>query len=235
MIITCPKCATRYEAQDDAFRPEGRKVKCSTCSHNWFQLPPELEVSNEMGPEEDYAADFQEAAGPVADVESEAAKLAAASRAASASFANQRARRQGNITGWATFAVFISVLVATAYFARVGIVKLVPASAQLYAQIGLPVNIRGLEFTNVQYLREFENGVPILSVSGEIVNVSAEAMHLPRLRFGLFDGEEHEIYHWTMAVARDPLEPTGSMRFSTRLAAPPDSAQHVQVRFVQGS
>jgi hypothetical protein len=35
-----------------------------------------------------------------------------------------------------------------------------------------------------------------------------------------------------MAVGREPLDPDVGVNFATRLAAPPDSAREVQVRFV---
>ena len=37
MIITCPECATRYQIDASGFPDEGRDVKCTSCSHKWFQ------------------------------------------------------------------------------------------------------------------------------------------------------------------------------------------------------
>ncbi len=221
MIITCPNCATRYEAPEASFLPNGRRVKCSSCANVWHEGP--------KTPDDESVG--EETTAPPHDVEREAARLAAASRNASVQFANQRAERQINVRGWATLAAMLAVVTFGAYWARVEIVRMFPASAGLYARAGMPVNIRGLEFVQINYEREFENGVPILTVQGAVMNPTSEVLQVPRLRFGLFDEARHEVYHWTMAVGREPLGPRESVTFSTRLAAPPDAARQIQIRF----
>jgi len=39
MILTCPSCEKRFQVPDGALGESGRKVKCSSCSHVWFQAP----------------------------------------------------------------------------------------------------------------------------------------------------------------------------------------------------
>ena len=61
MILTCPNCATRYEADAAKFLPAGRKVRCAKCGHTWHQPAPAPEEANsqddidalfDMSPEE---------------------------------------------------------------------------------------------------------------------------------------------------------------------------------------
>jgi predicted Zn finger-like uncharacterized protein len=40
MIITCPQCATRYQADAIKFQPAGRNVRCAKCGHVWHQDAP---------------------------------------------------------------------------------------------------------------------------------------------------------------------------------------------------
>jgi predicted Zn finger-like uncharacterized protein len=237
MIITCPNCATRYEAPEESFEPDGRKVKCSNCRNTWFQTVGEAEVVSvfDTPAVADTAANVQREADKPLSIEEEAARLAAASRRASAGFASRQAMRRGSLVGWSTLAAVVCVFMAFGYWGRVEVVKLFPAAASIYAKIGLPVNVRGLEFANVRYLREFENGVPILNVTGEIINVTDEMLQVPRVRFGLYDVSQHEVYHWTMAIGREPLEPADAVTFSTRLAAPPEAAREVQIRFIESA
>lgn len=42
MILTCPECATQYVVKDGAIPPEGRKVRCASCKHSWFQSPEDF-------------------------------------------------------------------------------------------------------------------------------------------------------------------------------------------------
>jgi len=37
MILTCPACDTRYQADEANFPPAGRKVRCAKCGHVWHQ------------------------------------------------------------------------------------------------------------------------------------------------------------------------------------------------------
>ncbi len=37
MMLVCPSCDSRYMIGADAIGPEGRKVRCANCGHEWFQ------------------------------------------------------------------------------------------------------------------------------------------------------------------------------------------------------
>jgi predicted Zn finger-like uncharacterized protein len=39
MILTCPSCEKHFQVPDGAIGAEGRKVRCSSCRHVWFQEP----------------------------------------------------------------------------------------------------------------------------------------------------------------------------------------------------
>lgn len=40
MIITCPRCSTRYVIDPAVLVPNGRAVGCTNCGHHWTQAPP---------------------------------------------------------------------------------------------------------------------------------------------------------------------------------------------------
>ncbi len=50
MILTCPSCATRYVVPDSAIGHEGRRVRCASCKHSWFQEGAELAARPETAP-----------------------------------------------------------------------------------------------------------------------------------------------------------------------------------------
>ncbi len=39
MELTCPNCQTAFEMPDEMMRPQGRKVRCSNCTHSWVAYP----------------------------------------------------------------------------------------------------------------------------------------------------------------------------------------------------
>jgi predicted Zn finger-like uncharacterized protein len=69
MILTCPECSTRFQVPAESLG-EGRTVRCSRCSHRWFQ-EPEREEAVAAAPEEPVAEGVVEAedAAPVEEVD----------------------------------------------------------------------------------------------------------------------------------------------------------------------
>jgi predicted Zn finger-like uncharacterized protein len=113
---------------------------------------------------------------------------------------------------------------------RADIVRMVPAMASLYAAIGMPVNVRGLEFRDVKIGSE-DDGMNVLVVEGTIVSTSRHAVEVPRLRFSLRNVAGREIYSWTAQAGRSVLGPGESLPFRSRLSSPPEDAHDVLVRF----
>ncbi|WP_333823683.1 zinc-ribbon domain-containing protein [Pinisolibacter sp.] len=132
-------------------------------------------------------------------------------------------------------AVFLAAcLVLTGvYVFRQKIVATAPDLAGLYSALGAPVNLRGLIFGRIETLREIDNGQPVLVVEGSVSNVSPQMRELPALRFALRGPDTQEIYAWSIDPKSTTIDSGDTIRFRTRLAAPPDLATEVQVRFVE--
>jgi predicted Zn finger-like uncharacterized protein len=114
---------------------------------------------------------------------------------------------------------------------RADVVRLLPQTASLYAAIGLPVNLRGLTFSNVTTTAEMHDGVQVLVVEGTIVSASQRAVEVPRLRFSVRNSSGHEVYAWTALPERSVLAPGTTLAFRSRLASPPADLREVLVRF----
>jgi predicted Zn finger-like uncharacterized protein len=136
-----------------------------------------------------------------------------------------RVRRYGAI------AASLIILLGGLVVFRDYVVRFAPGSARLFALTGLEVNLRGLEFRDIVYAREFEDGIPVLAVRGEIVNVTEEPVLLPEIRFSLRDSRSQEVYYWTGSAGPDLLAPSGVVPFESRLASPPAGAEEILVRF----
>jgi hypothetical protein len=114
---------------------------------------------------------------------------------------------------------------------RADVVRMLPQTAPLFEHIGLPVNLRGLTFTNLRTSYEDQDGVGILVIEGNIVATSREIVDVPRLRFAIESGNGHEIYAWTALPNRTRLAPGESLPFRSRLASPPEQGRSMNVRF----
>jgi len=139
------------------------------------------------------------------------------------------ARRKGALRVLAVIIALAGAMGAVAE--RAAIVRAAPATARLFAAIGLPVNLRGLALTDVQAQLSDADGKPMLTVEGSIVNLRQETMDAPPMRIALRDAEKHEIYVWTAQALTAKLGPGERATFRTRLAAPPQGAHDIIVRF----
>lgn len=147
--------------------------------------------------------------------------------------ASMRRGRVVGAIGWAALVLFVAGTVYGVVHFRREIATFWPSTAKLYEAAGAPINLLGLEFRNISYERQSENGLPVLAVKGSVVNVSGETKALPRLRVGLRDARQHELYHWTFALPEKELQPKQSAAFTTRLSSPPVEARDLEVRFAE--
>jgi predicted Zn finger-like uncharacterized protein len=115
---------------------------------------------------------------------------------------------------------------------RADFVRFLPQTASFYAAIGLPVNLRGLNFDTLTTSTEQHENVPILVVEGSIVNDTRKMADMPHLRFAVRNAARQEIYSWTSVPPRNTLPPGEAVAFRTRLASPPPDAHDVLVRFL---
>lgn len=116
---------------------------------------------------------------------------------------------------------------------RYPVVAALPSMAGLYEAIGLPVNLRGLVFEGVDTIRELEGGQPVLVVEGAVHNPTDRTRPLPSIRLSLRSDDQQEIYAWSVDPKATSVAPGASVRFRTKLAAPPDEARDVQLRFTE--
>ena len=144
------------------------------------------------------------------------------------------ARLWRGLTGTAALWALIILIIGSIPMAiskRDKLVENMPQLAPAFRLIGLPVNIRGLTFAELTTRIMDDNGKKILMVEGMIASVSATKTSVPPMLISLRGKDGREIYHWTAQAEQNQLEPGKSLRFSTRLASPPDNAQIARVNF----
>ena len=162
---------------------------------------------------------------------------AAAEAADIESFAARRERLQARrrnrqrTSRWAALFLVLFAGNVALIGARQEVVRYLPQTASLFSAIGLPVNLRQLNFETVRIARESEDGKPVLVVDGAIVSASAKPVEVPRLRFAARNPAGQEIYSWTMQPERKVLLPGETISFRSRLVSPPKDVRDVMVRF----
>jgi hypothetical protein len=129
-------------------------------------------------------------------------------------------------------AVLLAAVVVGAIASRSTVVRAMPDLAGLYAAVGLPVNLRGLEFKGVKTTREMQDGISVLVIEGEVVNITGHPVELPRLRLGVLGSDNQELYSWTAVLPRSILSDREKISFRSRLASPPAEGREVLVRFL---
>ncbi|HEX3756939.1 MAG TPA: DUF3426 domain-containing protein [Rhizomicrobium sp.] len=252
MIISCPSCDTRYQVDEAKFPPRGRTVRCAKCSNSWHQPAPEPEASPElavMAPEPAPVPVPQQAA---AEPEPEPVRQRPPSigshyhppQPAAAPRENLRAHLpelRGSILpvlavvgGWLGLIAIVLVIAFSAVRYRQDIAAIWPQSAGVYSSLGMKVNPSAIDFRNVDYHREIEDGVVVLAVTGRIVNTGKRELPVPRMvEVSLSDANNHELYHWSFGSGAATLRPGQSVPFATRLSSPPIASRHLQLRFAK--
>lgn len=147
--------------------------------------------------------------------------------------ARMRAKRQKDRRNarWVALVLLLLGVNIAIIAGRHQIVRYLPQTASLFASIGLPVNLRNLEFEGIKISKETQDGVSILIIEGKIVNTVGTATDVPRLRFAARNASGQEVYTWSMQPTRSILGPGDSLPFVSRLAAPPADAVDILVRF----
>ena len=122
----------------------------------------------------------------------------------------------------------------TAVAARATIVSIAPATATIYAGVGLPVNLLGLSIAKVHAtVAQQTEGPGELVISGEIENLRDAKTSLPNLRLALRGEDGREIYVWTAKGPKTSLNAHERVAFRARLAAPPAGVRDVLVKFAE--
>ena len=243
MLIVCPACASEYRIDAERVGTAGRSVRCAACRETWFISSDEVTTAlfEEMSAAE-------EAASPEPEPEPEAA--APPPKADPAEDAPRRPRpiatknrkrtkpaRAGRRLPPALVAgLALAVLVPLVLLGRVTVVRAMPQTASLFAGIGLPVNLRGIDIRDIaafQIPAEGDNPARLV-VEGDIVSVARERVPVPPIEVEIRDPSGQPLYRWSVPGPRGALEPSERARFKASLSAPPEKGRQVEVRFATG-
>jgi len=262
MIITCPHCQTRYQVTYEAIGSTGRKVQCAHCQQAWSQKPLDPDAFGDADPlvravaedalDDALVTEERRVAAELAERKAEAEEAELDSRDAAkvdpalirkrqraflrrqnamvAKLPVARLRRVARVAG----AVVLAGLLAGSYFGRVQVVEQFPAMAGVYAAVGLPVNVIGLEFDRLTTLRTLREGKEVLVVSAQIVGLQKAPVVVPAVVVTLIDGAGNGIYEWSVTPDVRDMMAGERATFETQLPLPPVDAVSVRLSFTGG-
>jgi predicted Zn finger-like uncharacterized protein len=238
MILTCPQCSTRYQADAAKFQPSGRNVRCAKCGHLWHQdaPPTEIDTASDIAlvddtpppPPPEPLPPRPAAFTPNPVISRDTVRMVTPPEKASRLPAQLAAG-----AGWAALIALILLVGWTAMTFRQQIATVWPQSASLYAALGVKANTSGIDIKDVSFQQRSQDGQRVLVVSGALDNRTTRELPVPQIRVALIDDDRHELYHWTFVPGVMTLKAGQTSKFSTRLTDPPLGARHFELRFAK--
>lgn len=235
MILTCPSCHARYAVPDGAISGGGRKVRCAKCRFSWVQEAPEDSFAPgepavpPRAPEPSPPVDEPlppPAAAPephVAEPEEEAPPEWVGEHEASSAEEPRRPRRRF----WPIVAVIAALLivgVATALY--------VFGWAEIGQRLGFAsANAERLAISGRVSREPGPPNTELLTVTGEIRNLTEEVQRVPQIRAELLDGAGQVVYSWSIAPPRAELQPREAVTFYSASTDVPPGGQNLNLSF----
>ncbi len=253
MILTCPDCATRYMTKPEAIGPNGRTVRCASCSATWYVAAPDLVDS--AGPAAPVAAavpaptprpvrnrrprakntEGRSVADPVNTPEPEAEDFAPPSAAGlmRQKTEQKRAARRLMSVGamWLVTLSILSAAALSAYVYRQDVVEAYPQSATLYKAFGVNVAKGGLVFGRVITRSALVEGTPTLIVEGEVHNPGREGVNARLVQLSLHDPSGQVLTAWQVEMPADKIGKGETLSFATQYPNQPVDAVSLKYNF----
>jgi predicted Zn finger-like uncharacterized protein len=249
MILNCPSCRTKYLVPDSAIGMDGRKVRCAQCRFSWFQegstdvapapsrRAPEPQRSAEVksAPERVPAQARARPAPPVAQPEPEPDPIPdyppePPPPSWDYQEADEPRRGRRNPARMWTLVAVIAALVMVSALAAIYYVG--PQQIGAWMSGGDVASGERLRFTRRDVSREpLPTDKELLTVTGEITNVSAQVQRVPQIRADVTDTEERVIFSWTIAPPVGELQPGQAATFSSASTDVPKGGRNLNLSF----
>jgi predicted Zn finger-like uncharacterized protein len=228
MILTCPECATSYFVDDLRVPRGGRMVRCSSCGNRWRAFQDRAAPEPEAPPDDLVVEAPATTPPPEDDIEFVAAPVTPQRRVEAPA-----KRGRGGLYLGIGVAVGLAAL-AGAVLLRQQIVGAVPASAPLFAAVGLPVNLVGLSNEDVRSQALLDACKPVLAVTGSIRNTRHEPVHAPQIRIRLLDKAGKPLTTTVYRPLNAKVPPGAKRYFAVSLPDPPAGLHELEIGFVAG-
>ena len=140
----------------------------------------------------------------------------------------------GRIINWLLFLIIFGGAIGGAVVYRDTVRGVWPASNRLYTLIGLDVEApgTGFELRSLQSKRGKGDGVSVLTINGEIANISRKVRAVPVFSGELTDSAGEPLHSWTFTIRQKNLRPGESVPFKATLENLPKNAADLSITFL---
>lgn len=222
MILTCPNCASRYLLSAQVLAPGGRRVRCSNCKEEWFQLPDPDELSDTAQQPID---EIPKAVKPIP----EGSSVPALAEDVKAGKTKPPAR--GAFAGYLGAAAVGLIILGGAVVAKNQVVKAWLPSAGLYEMLGMSVTApgEGLVFDRVKARMLSPQDIEI---EGTIINLTKDDQYLPDIEASIRNEAGDVLMETRIEPPYDMLQGESTLPFKSRYTGSAPGADHIQLKFV---
>lgn len=200
-------------------------VKCTTCGNRWRAFQDRSVPETEKPEEEMLVEGPRPEPTPADDIDFVAAPTVPERKPPV-----RKKTPRGLVVGVSLVAVLGVALGGIVLF-RQQVATLIPATAPVFAAIGLPVNTLGLVIEGVKSQPTFQAGRPVLSVTGAIRNVNKVSTEAPPMRIGLLDRTGKTVAGVLVQPLNAKIPPGATRYFAISLPDPPAGAEELDIAF----
>ena len=225
MILTCQSCQTRYLVPNQSLGIDGRRVRCTHCSHEWFQEPEDsghFDMPDNIEPIPEGVKPIPEGSAVPALLGEEPAK-------------EKRGRKLlGKGAGYAAAAAIFLLVAGALYMERAVVVRIWPPAYALYelADIAPEVAGEGLTLDRVSAVAVNQDGSSVLEVSGKIVNLRGRPSPVPRLQTTLRHADGSIFDSWPVEPPGAVIDSHGELDFRTSYPTLPNDVKEISVQLI---
>lgn len=245
-IVTCPQCDTNFSLPVQALQPNGKRVKCTQCSHIWHQDPPAEDSSDEteaedafdVPPEEDQTeqgsyenisdqneaetdeTDFNDIPESVKPVGDDDIKFKTKPKKDSLS--------KDKLIGVAAALILLLLVIGLSIVLRPMLTQSSFTANAYYAALGRKPDLPAQNVTLSGFKAELEGET--LTITGGIVNLSAQQQVLPTLLIVQYDEDGNHIQETQLPPPQSVIAPEEELQFATTQQAH-ENTKSVKIKF----